>query len=300
MKKANIIHILLVLNFLFLTAACSQLEPYRVMTDEPPGKDGVLPEQPVYRADVSILPDKKPLSRVCDNSKTNCIQIVEFDEFGNAQSRKQLETSISESKKVAEAGGTVLVYVHGWHHSAKPGDKDIEAFLDSVTYASNSNSKPAMGIYIAWRGDSIPSDNWFTSPFSYMLTFWDRKSTAHSVGSGGGVSELLRKVSDVRKNTSSRLVIIGHSFGGAILYSSVSQLMAEQIRLDMRCIRGKDGQPENGIAEFNEIADLVVLVNPAFEAMQMSPLYALARDATYKCNLPPRIVVVTTEADWAL
>jgi hypothetical protein len=134
---------------------------------------------------------------------------------------------------------------------------------------------------------------------SYVLTFWNRKATAHTVGNGGGVSELIRRLSDIRTdNLASHLIIVGHSFGGAIVYSSVSQILSEQIRQDAdKIIITSPQQIEN--YAFNPIADLVVLLNPAFEAMRMAPLYAQARSYEYKPNLPPRLVIITSTADWS-
>ena len=269
-----------------LLVGCTQLDPYRVEADHPPGPDGRLPEQPPFSLD---------RSRECGSAGNDCVQFVEYDEFGNAFSREQLQAGVSAAEVVAENGGAVIVYVHGWHHSASPGDGDIKHFHSIVSQASEHSGKGAVGIYVGWRGDSIDAENALFGWSSYVLTFWDRKSTAHTIGHGGGVSELIRKLSDIRaKNKESSLMVIGHSFGGAILYSAVSQIFAEQIRLD-----SVSDEKSFVKKDFRSIADLVVLVNPAFEAMRMAPLYALARSYEYPPDLPPRLVVVTTTADWA-
>lgn len=269
-----------------LLAGCMPLGPYRVEADNPPGLDGRLPMQPEFS------PEK---SRECSSAGNNCVQFVEYDEFGNVFSRAQLQEGLSAAERIAENGGAIIVYVHGWHHSARPKDEDITHFHSLVEKASKRNGGGALGIYVGWRGDSIDAENTLFGWSSYLLTFWDRKATAHAVGHGGGVSELIRKLSDIRTiNENSSLMIIGHSFGGAIVYSAVSQILAEQIRLDAR--------PEEKSfvgKQFRSIADLVVLVNPAFEAMRMAPLYSLARSYEYPSDLPPRLVVLTTTADLA-
>lgn len=272
---------------LLLFFGCTSLKPFRVIPDTPPNSIGKLPAQP----DPNFDPTD---STVC--SGVNCIRIVEYDEFGNAFSRAQLDAGVAAARAISEEGGSVIVYVHGWHHSAKPGDDDINNFLSTVADSAERTKRKTLGIYVGWRGDSIDSDNVLLKLPSYALTFWDRKATAHAVGHGGGVSELIRKLSAIRAdNKKSQFMILGHSFGGAIVYSAVSQLVAEQISLDSE----SGGDQLTSEYEFRPIADLVVLLNPAFEAMRMTPLYALARSYEYRDGLAPRLVVITSTADWA-
>lgn len=134
-------------------------------------------------------------------------------------------------------------------------------------FAGIKDKRPAAGIYVGWRGESIKSRTVLGFLPSYGLIFWGRKDTAHDIGNAGAVAELIRTLSDIRShNPDSRLLIIGHSFGGAMLYSAMSDAIAEQIRRD--CQRR---------ANYTPVADLVVLVNPAFEAMRLRPLYSFAR-----------------------
>jgi hypothetical protein len=217
---------------------------------------------------------------------------VEFDEFGNPFNRMQLDQAVGEASVVAKGGGDVVVYIHGWHHSAKPGDGDVVKFKEFIDRANSSGgSKVTVGLYLSWRGDSIEADTPLIGWTSYLFTFWDRKSTAHNIGAGGGVSETLRRLSSVRVGSpDSRLMVIGHSFGGAILYSSVSQSLGDQIRRDAV---GNIGAPTTSVA------DLVVLVNPAFEAMRLKPLFDMARSYEYDYSTTPSLVIVTSSADVA-
>lgn len=77
--------------------------------------------------------------------------------------------------------------------------------------------------------------------------------------------------------------------GGAVVFSTVAHTLMDQIRMDAS---GAKAQP-------TPIADLVVLVNPAFEAMKLRPQLDLARTQEYKPNMPPRLVIITTQEDWA-
>ncbi|QHC92604.1 alpha/beta hydrolase [Pseudomonas chlororaphis] len=269
---------LTVLSLLLLISGCMQQTPYRVTRDLPPASNGKLPTQPKFS-----------LERTRECRGTRCVYFIEFDEFGNTESRKQLEAGLTAADTVAKNDGTVVVYIHGWHHTARPRDGDVAHFLELVSDVKSKEEKDVVGIYVGWRGDSIDSDSPAWKPFSYLLTFWDRKATAHNIGNGGGVSELIRTLSDIRNRyQKSRLMVIGHSFGGAILYSAISQGIAEQIRRDA----------QNSTA-YSAIADLVVLVNPAFEAMRLSPLYSFARKYEYANTQQPRLMIITTKADTA-
>lgn len=276
---------LLVMVIAILLSACMPQGPYRVRPDPSPGEHGQL--VPNLHFDASK-------SRQCKtiNATDSCINFVEFDEFGNPFSRQQLNTGVSAASKAATDNGDVVVYIHGWHHTSRPGDEDVDHFQELINRANLSGGgRRTVGVYVSWRGDSIDTDIPLVGLSSYLLTFWDRKSTAHNIGAGGGVSELLRKLSTIREeNPKSRLVIIGHSFGGAILYSSISQTLGDQIRRDAKGGAG---------AKMLSVADLVVLVNPAFEAMRLKPLFDMARSYNYEIGTRPSLVIVTTTADWA-
>lgn len=266
-----------------LSVACMPLGPFRVNPDPFPGEHGEVSVNTgfdVNRSKQCIKPENKAES---------CIHFVEFDEFGNAFSRAQLNAGVKAAREVARSGGDVIVYVHGWHHSARQGDEDIDKFQDLISRAQDAAApRDTVGIYISWRGDSIDKNTPLIGWSSYALTFWDRKATAHNIGSGGGVSEVLRRLSNIREwNSDSRLMVIGHSFGGAILYSSISQTLGDQIRRDMT----PDDDEES---KATSLADLVVLVNPAFEAMRLKPLFDMARSRNYDASVRPSLVLVTT------
>jgi hypothetical protein len=105
--------------------------------------------------------------------------------------------------------------------------------------AERSNGKPPrkiIGIYLGWRGQSL---NW---PLGLdNITFWDRKATALRVAQGSA-RELLARLRgfqryynkkegnclpdpenpSLRPDCKIRMLLIGHSFGGWILYSATS------------------------------------------------------------------------------
>jgi hypothetical protein len=226
---------------------------------------------------------------------------VEIDDQGQIRDRRQMHALLDTLyRDAADASLLMTVLVHGWHHNADPRDGNIDSFKDNLAKLSRIEQglsqiegRPArkiVGVYIGWRGESID-----VPPFNY-LTFWDRKNTAQDVGYLG-ISELLVKLEEIAnvKNSmqppvKSRLAIIGHSFGGAVVYSAVSQILAA------RFVNSRPGQ--NATADAEGFGDLVVLLNPAFEALRFAPFYDMAQSrCSYFPSQLPRLAILTSEAD---
>lgn len=235
---------------------------------------------------------------------------VEYDDQGQLRDRKQMEAVMTDYRQLASSDDVLLItFVHGWHHSAEPGDGNIMSFRQmlkgmSVTEGNASKQqlrkkRKVIGLYIGWRGDSI------SVPYVNAITFWDRKNTAHDVGQLG-VTEILLKLEEivnVKKGieeenppTTSRLVVIGHSFGGAVVYTSLQKILAD------RFIDSRPGKTYSD--EAKGFGDLVVLMNPAFEAIRFSALYDLSQDSCRGFNSLtgiqlPKLAILTSEADYA-
>ncbi len=236
------------------------------------------------------------------------LSFVEYDDQGQLRDPKQMNAVLDEYRRLAISDDVLLItFVHGWHHSAQSGDGNIISFrkmLAEVSKTEGAGSKQqgrkkrkVMGLYIGWRGDSI------SIPYVNGVTFWDRKNTAHNVGQQGVTEVLLRleeivnvKVGIGEENpppATSRLVVIGHSFGGAVVYSSLQKVLAD------RFIGSRRGQTFQGDAE--GFGDLVVLMNPAFEAMRFASLYDLSQQGCrgYFSTQLPKLAILTSEADYA-
>jgi hypothetical protein len=259
-----------------MVVGCVPLRPYHTSTGGPPRK-----------------------TTQCDQNENQgqdntCIRFVEYDDFGNLFSRAQLNETIEAARLVAEAGGIVIVYVHGWEHNASDSDDDLKSFRQAVHNAQTldrqyGDKRTVLGVYVGWRGKSL------NVPGLSKLTFWERKTTAHSVGDGA-VFELFRKLADHRVNfPNSRLVLVGHSFGAAVTYSSVSHSIMDQIIKDPLNPIQENASTRNQAKRW----DMVVLLNPAFEAMQLRPHFELALSQQYPQNQLPHLILITTEADWA-
>lgn len=238
-----------------------------------------------------------------DSERQYLLGFVEIDDQGQLRDRAQLQALLDELYAVAAKQSLLInVFVHGWHHDARPQDSNVESFKHSLAQlselesqlsrAENKTPRRVVGVYVGWRGESVDV------PVLNQLTFWERKNTAQDVGHLGMAELLLRleEISNV-KNTQeppikSRLVVVGHSFGGAAVYSATAQILADRF-VDSRA--GK-----SFVDSAKGFGDLVVLLNPAFEALRYAPLYDLAQArCSYFPEQRPRLVILTSESDYA-
>jgi len=233
---------------------------------------------------------------------------VEFDDQGQIRERKQMQSVVNQFYKIAAKDDVLLVtFVHGWHHNAAADDKNVKSFEKLLRQISQVESKSAqdsnrmerkvLGLYIGWRGESIKI------PYLNNLTFWERKNTAQNVGLIG-VTELLLKLEEIvnvkagmettqPKPLNSRMVVIGHSFGGAVVFTALQQILSDRF-IDSRRNKTYSGDAQG-------FGDLVILINPAFEAMRYATLYDLSQQNCrnyFKTQLP-KLVILTSEDDEA-
>ena len=285
----------LILVAAFVFAGCTPHTLYRTRTDI------CVSSQPEQECREQALQEfKDPVRPDADY----LLGFIEFDDQGQVFERKQMDAVLNTLNEQA-AGKDLLmvVFVHGWKHSAAPGDGNIETFRNGLASLSELESRisretgaqerEVVGIYLGWRGGSV------TLPGVKELTFWDRKNTAHKVGHGG-VTEVVSRLEQVRKTkdamageqgrSRTRLVVIGHSFGGAVVYSALSQILTTGFVDTVG--------PAGSSTDVRGFGDLVVLINPAFEATLFAPLSNMANErATYFPGQLPVIAILTSEAD---
>jgi hypothetical protein len=238
-----------------------------------------------------------------DPEKTYLLGLIEFDDQGQLFDRKQMRAVLDKLYgEAAKKDLLIIVFVHGWKHSAAPGDDNIKTFRNSLKRLSELESsisgltegRQVFGVYLGWRGGSV------TAPVLKELTFWDRKNTAHKVGNGG-VTEVLSQLDLVKitkdsmvgsSGSRTRLVVIGHSFGGAVVYSALSQILNDRFI--------HTAGPAGQSSDARGFGDLVVLINPAFEALLFTPQSDMSTErGSYFPSQLPVFAILTSESDYA-
>ena len=266
--------------------------------------NGVPDSRPDERADgmskplIGIVPNRAhqaPLGIF--NEGTYDLAIVEFDDQGRCYDRAQMDAVANKLAGYGEEDVIIVVFVHGWKHDARSDDTNLAEFRNvlklavgkEAEQASGGRRRPVLGVFVGWRGMSLFDrygilDN---------ATFWDRQDAGRRVAVGS-VRELFgrfRHYRNRRKDAGGAplLIIVGHSFGGMIVYSALAQSLIEAATASAAEITPR-------------FADLVLLVNPAFEAARYLPIYdlVLRRVAqSVRTSQPPVFICATAENDWA-
>lgn len=249
---------------------------------------------------------------------------VEFDDVGAFWSRdQQADVMASVCERLAERPQILVAFVHGWNHNASRCDGNVSCFRRTLQFlgrveaadaaASGRPARGVTGLYVGWRGAAYRQGG--ASGLYNWTSFWKRKGTAHEIGGAGGVADTLLGLERLLQQSNmvqelgqtavceglriaggppaappagsgqpSRLVAVGHSFGGAVLFESVAHVLLARGTVD----------PEKA-----RFGDLMVLVNPAFEASRVEVLRShyveLAED--YANNPSPTLAIFTASSD---
>ncbi len=237
------------------------------------------------------------------------------DESGDARqgnASAQADCAISSLVSEAEKGEVLaIVFVHGWKHSAAYDDRDVQRFRKLLSNQSaHEKGRKTLGFYVAWNGASIDA------PVLEEFSFWGRKNAAHHV-SLGSVRGFFSRIKAVRNHYNSpahpqgencgaewrgesqtcrlRTVMIGHSFGGQILFESAAPFVLETLS-GVRDLPA-DTRPVSLPTRQQGIADLIILLNPAFEATRYDAVHRAAKFYNPGIYEPPLLVSITSSAD---
>ena len=249
------------------------------------------------------------------NGEVFTIGVIELSDDGHVKDVRQRDEVFQELKRVARGGDTasasspgavVVTFVHGWHHRAKVCDENLSCFRRVIEGLVNrksdrANKGPVFGIYIGWRGES--------ARHAAALTFYNRKAAAHRVGTFGGrdllleLNQMQRTLDhDVRVVTGGtryvNMVTVGHSFGGALVYSAMESLTVSE----WGGVHGVGYPSCKGVKPIRSgVGDLVILVNPAFEAWRYR-FFAndVAAPGVYSAEQRPVLLTVASTADSAV
>ncbi len=224
------------------------------------------------------------------------MNFVEIDEQGVLANRDQANAAVEEASRDEVGGSYVIVFVHGWHHNASTDDGNVRGFYDALALVSRWNPKRKVkGVYIGWRGDSLPIKG------LRYLTFWDRKNTSDEVGRGGLLEFLLRLergVKSAEHNGRNKLLVVGHSFGASVTFNALAHLYLGRFLDGVHALDAKQ--------RFHGYGDLVVLINPAIEAMRYMPFQSALDYYSRPTSKPkldfshetrPVLVVLSSQSD---
>jgi hypothetical protein len=257
------------------------------------------------------------------------LHVLEFDDEGQPWNRaQQARTFDVLNRQLRGQPAVVVVFVHGWKHDASVCDHNLSCFREVLeilskaeTHFAGSSRKPrrVVGVYIGWRGGNISVEP------AKELTFWSRKHTAHVIGDNGGVTAVIERLRTIVKESrgegrpapeGTSLLMVGHSFGGALLYSAVATSLnadvgaAVQQGADVPIPQAGGRQTQGALTNRRPIiseypvrvetdGDLVILVNPAMEASRFANL-ADTRNRRFHPEQVPIFMTLGSEADGAV
>jgi pimeloyl-ACP methyl ester carboxylesterase len=217
------------------------------------------------------------------------LAFVEFDDRGEMFDRKQLEQAvdaITNAKRDAQSLGRppiVAVFVHGWKNNAADSSGNVWGFRQTLAGLAEQFGRPhqpedlkipVVGIYIGWRG-AVTS-----LPIVEELTFWDRHAKSENLPSAHMVEVLLKILQTAKgpqyDDPGTISVLVGHSFGGAVLETALTQTIEGMVL----------GQP------LRSPADLTIFLNEAQEATRSYQLIdSMMANATEQDHCHAKLVV---------
>lgn len=252
------------------------------------------------------------------------LHFVEADDEGWLWSPQQALDAVDAVKRSSNAANTntfVLLFIHGWYHSAECCDGNVEALKETLDRLHAELMQPEyresrgeaaksagpqrqfklIGIYVGWRGRSLPA-------FLNYFTFWGRKSAAERIGETD-IREFIARLNDVyvahtaneNRETFLGLISIGHSFGAQVLLRATAATLEEKLEhLNPQpgYLRQPDpATPPAAPVELKGIGDLVILVNPATEAAAYQRLHLLSMGVRYTERQTPVMLTISAEDD---
>jgi hypothetical protein len=277
-----------------------------------------------------------------ENSEGYDLFSVEFDDQGwlagtlSGQIPKvtQLDLLMERLNKLTQEGTSegnhplhLVIFVHGWHHSAEPDDRNVISFRRLLEHASiaekqlcihrrdridgvgvggpdrctDDEAVPAwkkkrrvVGIYLGWRGDSAEG---------FLLentSIWDRKLAAETL-SLGAIQEFFARIhsfyeehdchtqgTKYRNSRQLENCVDVRLLTAGHSFGGLITYRALAPRLMMGIAEtGPDSKNQSGQYVVG-FGDLTVLINPAFEATRFEPLAEAAVSRNYVGPGPDR------------
>src|ERR1700756_4931352 len=183
--------------FTVLLAGCAAYGPYHANTSGEPFNSVRGPQDGRYK-----------------------LAFIEFGDQGSMLDPSQLAAALQVIGKAERP--LLFVYIHGWQNNAVSGDVcRFEHFIDTMSRFPEMTARKinVIGVYIAWRGRDL------TVPGLNLLTFWSRKSAGQIVAAQNGCLAAISELALAARAPDKKYhhcVLLGHSFGGLVLGSTIS------------------------------------------------------------------------------
>ena len=202
---------------------------------------------------------------------------------------KDVEDRIRALRQSSSHGVVVVVFIHGWHHSADLEDDHLKKFrrvVEAITIreweAVDHPLRPVVGVYIGWNGDPIGQWSAIKRIWGIKhLSFYGRYRVAESIGKSPAFQQTIVRIISAAKaplddgqgnrTVESALVLTGHSMGSLILQSAFAKLLHSRFEeLRFKAVDSERVQPphvrtfHNGTRIF--FPDLLLCVNSAADS----------------------------------
>ena len=213
---------------------------------------------------------------------------VEMDDQGDLISDRQLRQVIDRIKSESREPMLLLIYIHGWNHNASghwvSGDRDLQGFREALEKLGQATGQKTMGVFFSWRGRTLAS-------FPVGVDYFHRHAAALRVGGEAGVAALYELGMTAREaNRGNRVVMVGHSLGGAILESALGESMAAKV-----ATASARGEP---LKRRDFPADLAISLNSAGSAIHARQLITtFAERGIREVEGGPVLVSLTSRRD---
>src|SRR5499427_1759356 len=176
-----------------------------------------------------------------------------FIEFGDQGSALDMSQRVAAINVIRQAQRPLLfVYIHGWQNNANSADVcRFEHFIDMVSRLPEVTQGKinVIGVYIAWRGKDL------AVPGLDLLTFWNRKSTGNEIAAQNSCLATINELALAARTPDKQVhhcILMGHSFGGLVLSSSISHSI-----LDASSTGARNASPWDMAVAFNPADDAI-------------------------------------------
>lgn len=242
------------------------------------------------------------------SEKNSCfhrnLRIIEYDDNGDRWERMQVIAAIDAIRR-SKPGSPVVIFMHGWRNNADADNSNLQSFNRYLHWWEKQNlSREIVGVYLGWRGASVHEDGPHKPlvALPMALSFPDRRKATSRIAGVPLASDLWALRNAANENRS-RLILVGHSFGGRILENVTAQSIVAYHNSRIRPGVGGDANekldPEKCKSKRRErlIADLVVLINPASESLNARQIKLALR--SWPDDEPPAVICLSSETDSA-